>query len=363
MKQKAQISSLTALRGIAAIWVMFFHIDVLFFYRDYGAFIPHNFTGIITKGYLWVDFFFLLSGFIISYVYGEQLTEGANRIQNILLYVKARFYRLYPLHLFTLLILVIVFFAWPYIFSGITKDGSWQTFFAPSAIIDNVFMIHAMNQHTYLSWNIVSWSIAAEFWTYIIAIAITPFVVKYKWKACIAIVVTATIILFCLFYNFEKKLDITFNYGWLRCLAEFSLGIVVYFLYLNSVVKQACSRVWVFPLVVGFILMHLHFNGNDLIILPLFGLLLLSAAVNTGNAYRFFNSKILTYLGRISFSIYMMHGVWFMIFWFTIPYLKSYFSINFLYLIKPCIALLFIAITLLSAGLAHTYVEVKFRKR
>jgi peptidoglycan/LPS O-acetylase OafA/YrhL len=363
MQQKAQISSLTALRGIAALWVVFFHIDVLFFYRDYGAFIPHGFTGLITKGYLWVDFFFLLSGFIISYVYSEQLTQRLNRKQNVLQYLKARFFRLYPLHMFTLLILVIVFFVWPYIFNGIEKDGSWQTFFAPSAIVDNVFMIHAMNQHAYLSWNIVSWSIAAEFWTYIIAIGIIPLVVKYKWKACTAILVLAIAILFSLFYNLERKLDITFNYGWLRCLAEFSLGTILYFLYLSPSIRKACGKVWLFPLVAGFILIHFHFNGNDLLVLPLFGLLILSAAVSEGNVYRFFNSKILTYLGKISYSIYMMHGVWFMVFWFTIPYLKNYLNVDYLYLIRPSIAVLFISITVLSASLAHTHVEVKFRRR
>ena len=55
------IGSLTAMRGVAAVWVMLFHIDVSLFYRDMGALIPRNATGILSKGYLWVDFFFILS--------------------------------------------------------------------------------------------------------------------------------------------------------------------------------------------------------------------------------------------------------------------------------------------------------------
>ena len=53
------LSALTALRGIAALWVVVFHMDVIIFYRELGTLMPHTWSGLITKGYLWVDFFFL----------------------------------------------------------------------------------------------------------------------------------------------------------------------------------------------------------------------------------------------------------------------------------------------------------------
>ncbi len=66
-----KIPSLTSLRGIAAIWVVLFHIDVCIFYRGLGSILPKEGSGLIAQGYLWVDFFFILSGFIITHVYSH----------------------------------------------------------------------------------------------------------------------------------------------------------------------------------------------------------------------------------------------------------------------------------------------------
>jgi peptidoglycan/LPS O-acetylase OafA/YrhL len=59
-----EIQSLTPLRGIAAIWVICFHYAVVYF-----AFRPEQFSWVFNKGYLAVDIFFMLSGFVLSHVY------------------------------------------------------------------------------------------------------------------------------------------------------------------------------------------------------------------------------------------------------------------------------------------------------
>lgn len=75
------LPSLTALRGIAALWVVLFHMDVIVYYRDLGPLLPHEWSGLITQGYLWVDFFFILSGFIICHIYGSQFS-GRFQVSN-----------------------------------------------------------------------------------------------------------------------------------------------------------------------------------------------------------------------------------------------------------------------------------------
>src|SRR5579859_5492186 len=164
----SRIEGLTPLRGLAALWVVLFHADVILFFRQFGALLDRDKTGLFSHGYLWVDFFFLLSGFIIAHVYGAKLS-GPFSADAAWRYLAARFARVYPLHLFALLLLIplrVLASVW---FPAM-QDGSWDSFLAWRAIPSNLLMTHAMNQHVYLSWNIVSWSIGAEWWSYVAAL-------------------------------------------------------------------------------------------------------------------------------------------------------------------------------------------------
>src|SRR5687768_5323025 len=92
------IHSLTPLRAIAALRVVLFHIDVSLYYRDLGALVPRPARGIFSQGYLFIDFFFLQSGFVIAHVYAPRLSSG-DKPGAIKVYLWARFARVYPLHL------------------------------------------------------------------------------------------------------------------------------------------------------------------------------------------------------------------------------------------------------------------------
>lgn len=355
------INSLTPMRGIAAIWVMFFHMDVIIFYREFGTLIPHETSGILAKGYLWVDFFFLLSGFIISHVYGETLTNHFGKWKTIKTYLWARFSRIYPLHLFTLLLLIPFVIVFP-IISPAVVDGSWKTFMAWSALPSNLLLLNAMNQHTYLSWNLVAWSIGAEWWTYLAACFIIPFVFKKSWFRNVILAVIAVTIL-CFMVYWKGNLDITFDNGWIRCVAEFSLGAVLYQMYQKGLGENTLSKSVSFILAMIFIVLIFHFSWNDLFIIPVFCLLLLATAYNNGAIKTILETRIFKYLGDISYSIYMMHGVWFMVFWYCLPYLRSDYGIDKLTLgMKVIFVTLFLNLTLLSAHFTYQFVEIKSRK-
>ena len=96
-KPARQLASLTPLRGIAALWVVLFH-----FCRYFPAVHPERYTGAVYKGYLAVDLFFVLSGFVITHVYQEGFARAVTgwRYRNFLV---ARVARVYPLHLAVLL--------------------------------------------------------------------------------------------------------------------------------------------------------------------------------------------------------------------------------------------------------------------
>ncbi len=355
------ISSLTPMRGIAAIWVMFFHIDVIIYYRDFGALISREETGILSKGYLWVDFFFILSGFIISHVYGAGLTASFMKWGYVKEYLRARFSRIYPLHIFTILLLLPFVAIAPLIKPEIV-DGSWTSFLAWSALIDNIILTTSMNQHVYLSWNIVSWSIAAEWWAYLAACLIIPFMFnKGLFRTILSGTIGLTII--ALLAHWRGTLDITYDYGWIRCIAEFIIGCSLYQLYTRSFAKSWLSNSTIVYVLLLLVAIIFHFKFNDLWIMPVFAILVLSIAYNTGTVKNILEKPVLKYLGDISYSIYMMHSVWFIFFWFTIPFLRSELGITQLSLwMKIVYSISFIFLTIFSSHFTYKYVEVKARE-
>jgi peptidoglycan/LPS O-acetylase OafA/YrhL len=69
---KGQLPSLTPLRGLAAIWVVIYHYSVQCFPNLDAA----HYTHFIGKGYLAVDMFFMLSGFVMTHVYYRAFSDS-----------------------------------------------------------------------------------------------------------------------------------------------------------------------------------------------------------------------------------------------------------------------------------------------
>src|SRR4051812_1010229 len=115
-----EIYSHTALRGVAALLVVLFHYRTILG----PAFNMDGYTSFLAKSYLWVDFFFILSGFILCHVYGTR--PGENQ-RSMLEFLQARLARIYPLHLATLTLLV-SFQAIVARTNHPIEVGSWATF-------------------------------------------------------------------------------------------------------------------------------------------------------------------------------------------------------------------------------------------
>jgi len=358
-RQAGYLPSLTAMRGIAAIWVMLFHIDVSLFYRNLGPLVPHEVTGLITGGYMWVDFFFILSGFVITHVYAGHFETGLG-LPAVRAYLKARFLRIYPLHLFTLLLLI---FFWQGLeaFQPHLMDDSMRTYFSPAALPSNFLLTNAMDQYVFLSWNIVSWSIGAEWWTYFVGMLMLVLIGRGRAAAALVIMGFAGVCLLSLVHP-EGKLDITFNYGFFRCLFEFSMGVGLYRLYRQGVWQSWLKTDGVVFIVLALIGLALHYDWSDLTLPPLFALLVISGASNRANFSRIMETALPRYLGKISYSVYLMHGVWFMVFWAYLPQLKQAFGFDALPLHYRTVYLVaFVAVSVVSAMLTYRYVEVPGR--
>jgi peptidoglycan/LPS O-acetylase OafA/YrhL len=161
---KEQLPSLTALRGIAALWVVLYHYSVQCFPNlDIRAY-----TYVVEKGYLAVDMFFMLSGFVMAHVYHQRFAKSVS--DNYWSFIVARIARIYPLHLLILLLFVATAFA-SHLMASTLQDSLRDIPLGGSrsleALIANIFMLQGLKASN-LSWNYPAWSISVEFIAYLL---------------------------------------------------------------------------------------------------------------------------------------------------------------------------------------------------
>ena len=294
-------SKLESLRGVAAILVLLYHSHFTFG----AASIPF-----VANSYLCVDFFFILSGFVLSLAYGDKIRSGMPFRE----YISLRLGRIYPLHLFMLLVLIPYILFKQYMF----KAGfGGQDQFEDNNVISflaNLFMVHSMGVLDHLSWNIPSWSISVEFFAYI---AFFVFISTLDRRAGIVFpfVVIIPGYLFLLSINEYNKLDITYDYGFIRCIAAFYCGVLLF--RLKDPLQSFLSRFNIYALeilsvtltVVAFIYAR---EGDLALVATLLSfcfLLMVFASHESGYIGRFLDFTALRNIGIWSYSIYMTHDV------------------------------------------------------
>lgn len=157
-----EIKELTGLRGYAALWVFFLH-------ATYGWSGCSLVMDIARLGGLGVVVFFVLSGFILCYVYD---TKFYMHVVNYKSFLFARIARVYPLHLFMLIVVLIQSFYYPNI---MLPSDNIYTF------ILNLFLIQSWGFTDLVSWNQPSWSISTEMFAYLLF----PFLISYMQRLSI----------------------------------------------------------------------------------------------------------------------------------------------------------------------------------
>jgi peptidoglycan/LPS O-acetylase OafA/YrhL len=180
----------------------------------------------VAKGYLWVEFFFTLSGFVLTYVYASRVAEFWRGLAYFA-FLKARLSRLYPLHcvmLFVILAMVIVLRAVaahggyvsiydePY-----HPINTWQTFIA------NLFLVQAWNIFGYLSWNGASWFVSVEFLLCLLFPVYLLFSRGGWWSGTVLIIGGALAL--AALASPRYGLDLTFHNGIWRGMAAFAVGV------------------------------------------------------------------------------------------------------------------------------------------
>lgn len=293
-----QIDSLTSLRGIAALVVVLYH-----FQAGPLQYALQRYTPVLDRGYLAVDLFFIMSGFVIAHVYGRTFA-GRWGGRDFARYMWARFARLYPLHIATLAGMVAIYLIGETLAYGaveIAHEGRWSWV----GLVHNIFLTQGP-WLPYATWNSPAWSISAEMHLYLLF----PLALPLLWHAPRQYLLPILALLFAMRYAGDA-LGLDAAHGpaasAFRCVPAFLAGVVLYRFYCLGWLRAALSGSWPIALIVAACIAMAHLGAPDSFMLPLVVALVLAAVHCTGASARLLSLAPLVYLGEISYSVYLMH--------------------------------------------------------
>lgn len=286
-------------RGLCALSVALFHLNVL------GYFYSNSF---VRGSYLFVDFFFVLSGFVITHAYAGRL----NTVSDTGNFLVRRLGRVWPLHAVTLVAFIPLEIAKA--LSGGGEVAAFVDRFAPSSIVSNLFLVHSLGVEDELTWNMPSWSISAEFFAYV-TFALVCLLARRIWLVTAAAVALSAAGAFVVMGWSDHYIDTSFDYGYFRCLYGFFAGHVVYRLFLVTHKAghsrlPAAGAIELASLAAVVLFVSLA-RGNALSYAsPLvFGLVVWVFAFEGGPFSRLLSTTPFQWLGARSYSIYMVHAL------------------------------------------------------
>lgn len=292
----ARLKYLDGLRGIFALTVALSH----FFGSQFGW---RNYP--FQNAYISVDFFFILSGFVLTHVYGQALSSGAMSDRKFIFY---RFARMYPLHIVTMAAVGIIYLltqrALPFdepLLSGIA----------------NIFLLQNMGFVNNWSWNDPSWSISAEFW---VSVFLVPwFIRRAKTNQLLFIALMCYTVLYTSFGSLMVGHEMMYGVvtaGFVRCIAGVALGVAV--CRMAQGMRQielsrgqksiiGCLDFILFAAVVYLVYQKTPIGKLSFLPIPLIALLILSLATLNSWFHQVIGSRIPVWFGDISYSVYLIH--------------------------------------------------------
>lgn len=291
-RKRRSIDALTGVRGFGALWVVLHHLREFPYHLDFGIFEP-----LMVSARLAVDMFFILSGFIMAYVYQGSFS-GRLELGESITFLKYRVARMYPVHLLTVLWMLPVYWVGKYVFDTLPQGAEA---YAPMSLLANLFMVHEWFPGVGAP-NAPAWSISAEWFAYVLFpfLAVAFSLLRTRrgavghWPLVVAL---AACLVAEAFSTPARPL--------LRVTTGFVFGMAMFERRQVLEKAPAVASLFFFGLLAVMI-----YSGNDTrlgIIIPILGGMLLSLTRDRDWGARALSTRPMMYLGEISYSIYMVH--------------------------------------------------------
>jgi peptidoglycan/LPS O-acetylase OafA/YrhL len=350
---------LDALRGIAALLILFYHLMKLLPFYHATNLLPHSGS---LDTYLAVDFFFCLSGFVIAFSYEQRLAEALS-LKN---FFAARVIRLYPTYLLgTLLGLIALLADHHYHLDG--KDGlrllvmiGLQFAMLPSP--------HLLGNYYLFPLDIAAWSLFYE----LLANFAFASLVRMKLASSWMLVILALLSYILLSFSVVPlgSLDVGMFNTWqsiylgiARVTFSFLIGVLVFRLFRRTEPyrpPQALQRVLAsaIPVALIFILMSSFAAWASIVFSLLTIAVLFPPLVYLGALTAIPESwkGVCVFLGNISYPVYVLQGI------FLFGFYKAHVTLAATQHIKLFIACL-IAAQIVTAQLSVKFYDAPLRKR
>jgi len=310
-----RIVALAGARAFPPLMVVMFHFSE-----------GHHYSGwrvldlLATRGYLWVEFFFVLSGFILTYSYWPRVKELLTA-SGYLAFLRARLIRLYPLHLFMLLLILVLVIG----LRALAAHGGYLSIFdlkyhqdvSPKGFALSLLLIHAWNSMGSLTWNGASWFVSVEFSLCLLFPALLWLAEGRLWRGC-ALIAAGLAGLLALLFTSKHGLDITFHNGVLRGLSDFSVGVGLAVLFRRAKPQDRAPE-WLHSLLqlllvalLAYVVMHTGWSHTRLdifTVLPLMALVF-ALAFDRGLVARLLQMRLPQRMGEWSYAVYLGQTAW-----------------------------------------------------
>ncbi len=277
--------ALDSLRGLAALGIVFYHMGDVGWVAGLRPF---------RQGWMLVDFFFVLSGFVIAASYGERLAHGYPRGRFLLV----RLGRVYPLHIATVALWLAL--EW-LVFRPVLHEAHPWSELARGVLLLDAFARGAGNFYAP-----VSWAVAVELVLYVLAAGLFG-----RGRAAIALaIIVAALSAWALTSGFN---ELGFGRLLQRGLLGFPLGVACYWLHRRLRAIEP-GRAWssiaeggLLAALLTFMALPGRTAGSIPLAALLYTALVLVFARDGGIASRALGWRPLVALGQLSFAIYMVH--------------------------------------------------------
>lgn len=337
-----RVNKLDGLRGIFSLLVVLFHLNK----NNAPLFVVDNFF--VRESYIFVDFFFILSGYVISLSYNDRI----NTQNDFITFIKKRIIRLYPLLLFSTLMY------WYFVHPIFNEKNILLAL--DTLLFTNATPILGSG----IGMNYPSWSISSELISYLGFGMVSLFVMKSNKTKTIGML---TLICFIIL-GFQHNYFATGDYGFIRGLSCFNLGYLV-FIAAKKQYKIHNNWEWLIPICI-IALMYFHFTiatTNQIIqflvqlLIPFTFAASIFVLINTNGALsKLIQRKPFLFLGKISYSIYLNHAF---VIGFGVPKLFKLISINELEMKKSICLLLLLVLLIVYSSITQYFIENKLGKK
>ena len=318
-KAKVYFPGLHGLRFFAAMLVVFSHVELMKDYHGYPNLYASN-LAVYESGRLGVTLFFVLSGFLISYLLlTEKKVSGTISVKK---FYGRRILRIWPLYF---LLVLITFIVLPRIgFFGVPDYSA-----AMPAYFRYTFPLYllllpqlALSIFAPVPFAEPLWSIGVEEQFYLL----WPLLLKYVRKflvLSIAIIIGALVLKQIVFYLAEvnraspslKYWNYLLNYLYftrMECMAVGGLGAWLVFAQVKRVLNlifHPLSQLLVFAITIYLLITESYKPAYNYVVYAIcFCAIIINVAANPRPLIRIEN-RLFIFLGNISFSIYMFHEI------------------------------------------------------